>query len=164
MKKAFAEVISQPTISELEARVAKLEALVEQHHPTPKIEALQPYAIDSNVYSLADPEARYPLRVLGYRGGRILLITSPGEPEREFPIESVVPFSKCRNAEINSERAYADMFSGMDPKTREYYEGRRKAQIAAKTGPALPPPPRQQRRYGEQDQIPTWGIRPHIDD
>jgi hypothetical protein len=145
-KAALAEVIDQPT-SELETRVSALEARIEKLDPTPKLETLEPYPVLGNVYSVADLYARNPFVVRGYRNGRILVSCSPGEPERELPIESVIPFSKCRNAETDSEQAHADMYAKMDPRTREFYEGRRNAEIAALKRNELPPWPRPTRQY-----------------
>ena len=106
----------------LEARVAAIEATqaailarLEKLDPTPPIAVREPYSVGSTVYSVADLEARYPFKVLGYRNDRILLVASNGEPEREWPVESVVTFAKCRNAETNSEQAYAEMYARMDP-------------------------------------------------
>jgi hypothetical protein len=145
MKKALAEVIDQPTTGELETRISALEARLEKLDPTPKLETLEPYPVGSNVYSVCDMEARNPFVVRGYRNGRILVIVSPGEPERGLPIESVIPFAKCQNGETNSEQAHADIYGRMDPKTREFYEGRRNAEIAARKNEPAPPPPRQQK-------------------
>ena len=145
MKKALGEVISQPTTGELEARIAKLEALVEQHHPTPKLETLQPYPVGTEVYSLQDLEGRNPFTVVGYLGRRILVRLSPGEPERSLPIGSVRPLKECPRAQPSPSQAFAGI---SDPKAREFFEGRRKAQIDAATKPFTPPIPHQE-RYGK---------------
>lgn len=137
----------------LEARVAAIEATqaailarLEKLDPKPPIAVREPYSVGSTVYSVADLEARYPIVVRGYRNGRILVETSPGEPEREWPLESVIPLAKCRNATPTPEKLDEQIDGHLDPKTREYYLGRRKAQLEAATKPSGPFIPTQ-RRY-----------------
>lgn len=143
--KARGEVISQPTIGDLEARIAKLEALVEQHHPTPRIEMLQPYEIDSLVYSISDLAANYPMRVIGYDlAGRILILTPPDDPcPRSLPLESVRPLKQCPRAQPGPKEAFAGI---ADDKARAYFSNRRAAQVEAATRPFVAPLP-VQRRY-----------------
>ena len=144
MKKVLAEVINQPTISELETRISVLEARLEKLDPTPKRETLQPYPIGSQVYSVADLEGRHPLVVRGYdRPGCVLVTVLPGEPERSLPIKSVRPLQECPRAQPSPGEAFANM---ADPKAREFLEGRQKAQIEAATKPFTAPIP-EQRRY-----------------
>lgn len=159
MKKAF-EVINRPTIDELETRISALEARLEKLDPSPKIETLQPHPIGASVYSVSDLEARYPIQVVGYdRAGHILVLTNPDDPcPRSLPLASVRTLEECPNAAPTPSQAFAKL----DRKAREFYEGRRAAQIAAKVAPPPPERPKQRRYFGEQDQIPTWGMRPHI--
>jgi hypothetical protein len=151
MKKVTAEVDMQQLISELQTRQAALEARVEKLDPTPKLQVREPYPEGSRVYSIADPEARSPFTVVGYPGpGRILVIAVHGEPARELSLASVVPLASCKNAQLTPDQVHEELYAHMDPKTREYWEGRRTAEIEAKTTP-FTPPLLPQRRYG-----PTW--------
>jgi hypothetical protein len=135
-------------LAEVKATQVAILARLERLDPTPRRETLEPYPVGSNVYSVADAEGRHPFKVLGYRGGRISLITSPGEPARELPIESVIPWEKCSRADPDTERAYEAMYARMDPKAREFQKARRKAQLEAATRPSAPFIP-QQERYGK---------------
>jgi hypothetical protein len=144
MKKALAEVDMLQLISELQTRQAAMEARLEKLDPTPRLETREPYPVGSSVYSITDLEARHPLTVRGYdRPGRILVLMSAGEPERSLPLESVRPLEQCPRATPTPGQIYAHL----DDKTREYMEGRRTAEIEAKTKPFTPPIPHQQ-RYG----------------
>jgi hypothetical protein len=160
--------VGNPQLSpEVEARFAAIEtnqaailARLEKLDPTPKLEALQPHKIGTFVYSVADQYARYPMTVVGYRDGRILVTSPPDNSERELAIASVVPRERCPRAEP---KPSDEMFGNMDPKARAYHEGRRAAEVAAKVTPALPAPPKQRRYFGAQDEIPTWGISGTVD-
>lgn len=158
MKKALAEVDMLKLISELQTRQAAMEARLEKLDPTPKLQTLQPYRIDvDEVFSIIDLEARYPLLVRGYpRPGFISVTVLAGEPERELPLQSVRPREKCPRAETTPTEAFEHL---ADPTAREFFEGRQKAQIAARTTTLpLPPLPKQRRWFGAQDEIPTWGM------
>jgi hypothetical protein len=135
-------------LAEVKATQVAILARLERLDPTPKLEVREPYLVGSNVYSICDVEARNPLQVVGYRSGRILVIVVPGEPARELPIESVIPWEKCSRADPDTERAYEAMYARMDPKAREFQKGRRKAQLEAATRPFVPPIPAQE-RYGK---------------
>lgn len=172
MKKAIAEVGSQQDISDLVARLGEIEKRItarlddferrlEKLDPTPSLQTREPYEVGSQIYSIVDAYARNPLTIVGYeRGtGRILVLMSPGDAcPRSLPLESVRPLAKCPNAEPSPEQVHADLYARMDPATRRYWEGRKAAEIAAKVTAPPPPPPKQRRYFGEQDQIPTYGI------
>lgn len=162
MKKVI-EVDKQQLASPLEARIAALEARVEKLDPRPRQEVLEPYGINEQVYSVVDLEARNPLRVCGYdhRTGSVLIMLNPGDPAGPRPVSlrSVRRLEQCPRAQPGPDQLASHI---TDQKTTEFWQGRRRAQTEAKTSPILPPPPPRQRRYGEQDQIPTYGLRPSI--
>lgn len=159
MKKPI-EVDNQPLaelvgrlLAERDARISALEARIEKLDPTPKLETLQPYRVGSIVYSIVDLGATNPFTVTGYRAGRILVMGSTDDAERSLSLASVVPLERCPNAAPTPAQAFANL----DPKTREFYEGRRKAEIAAKVTPPPPPPPKRSSWFGAQHEIPTYG-------
>jgi hypothetical protein len=156
MKKAVVEVDKQQLTSELETRIAALEARIEKLDPTPSLKTREPYPVGSQVYSVQDLEGRHPATVVGYRSGQIIVAFSPDEPERQLQIASVRPLEECPRAEGPPSYAH------LDEKTREYMRGRRAAELAARTTRVAPPPPKQRRYHGEQDELPTWGMRPSI--
>jgi hypothetical protein len=144
--KKLAEVGSQEQVlSDLVARVDEMGKRIERIDPTPKLETLQPYPVGTQVYSVADLEGRYPLLVRGYdRPGHVLVTVLPGEPERSLPLESVRTLAQCPRATPAPGEAFANI---TDAKARAFFEGRRKAQIAAATKPFTPPIAAQE-RYG----------------
>jgi hypothetical protein len=152
MKKAVAEVDSRQQLTELGElverlveQVAAMTVRIEKLDPTPKREKLEPWPVDSNVYSVSDLEGRYPLVVRGYdRHGRVLVTFLPGEPERSLPIESVRPIEECSRAQPSPDQAFANVKC---PKARAFMVGRRNAQIEAATRPSAPFIP-EQVRYG----------------
>ena len=133
------EAGTEQVVSDLARRLDEFERRL---NPTPKL--LEPHPVGSVVFSIVDVEARNPWTVAGYRSGRILVISSPDEPQRELPIASVVRRQECKLAQPISSQKYAHI---AEPKLRAFLEGRDKAQLEAKTKPFTPPIAAQE-RYG----------------
>jgi hypothetical protein len=153
MKKLLTEVGNQP-MSEADKRIADLEQRLQRLEPKPET-IDEPYAIGSQIFSIIDSYASDPMTVVRYdHPTRRIFVTIGGDPvPRPFSLASVVPFERCRLA-----RPREAMTNIADPVARAYWEGRKKAELAGKVTPPLPPPPQQRRWFGAQDQIPTWGI------
>jgi hypothetical protein len=146
MKKQATETIaanneSDPRLRDIESRLAKLD-------PQPPIEVMEPYPISSQVFCVADQEASYPLTVIGYektRGIRRVLVTVPDDPHsRSMPLVSVQSLEKCKA--IKTDRFVAQI---EDPTAREYWEGKRAAEAAAKAPAPIPPPKEPKYRWAE---------------
>jgi len=159
MKKAVIEIEKpqpdsglQARVAELEGRLAAAEERLEKLDPTPKIELLEPFPVDSDVFSLIDDDGRYPMKVAGYnhKAGHVLVMV-PGNPGlRAFPIVSVRRFQDCPRALPTSERAYENV---KDPKLRAELQERAAARLKDATaepkGPFIP----KQERYGRTKEI-----------
>jgi hypothetical protein len=144
MKKATEVGNQQQVIRDLVEQVDEIKRRLERIDPSPTLKTLEPYPVGSIVYSIIDLEAHNPMTVISYRAGRITVMSSPGEAPRDFPIASVIPLAKCKNAQLGTDQVYADV---ADPKLRTYLQGRHEAQVEAKTKPFTPPLP-EQHRYG----------------
>jgi hypothetical protein len=137
MKKQATET-SDLRLQEIESRLAKLD-------PPPAVEVIQPYEIGSTVYSVVDREGTYPFTVMGYdRAGRILVQGEDDTEPRSWPLASANPLEKCRGAIPGRVVPQA-----LDLSAKEYWEGKRAAEAAAKAPAPTPPPKEPKYRWAE---------------
>jgi hypothetical protein len=143
MKKLAVEVAPQldvaAELAQIKATQSAILARLEKLDPTPKLETIEPYAVGSTVYHVSDTSASYPFTVVGYdhRACRIL-VQGADDMERRWPLESVQSFDKCQNASQTSEQAEREAYKNLDPATREFILGRKRAQIDAIIKPSAP--------------------------